>query len=74
MIYTSCRGKVYIVSIPYIYSMENKNTETTTIVLKKSTRDRVAAIGKMDDSFDTVVDRLCDFFEKYDVIVKERKI
>lgn len=36
----------------------------TTIQVNKSTRDALAALGNKDDSFDTIINRLIDFYRK----------
>ena len=36
----------------------------TSIRVKKSTRDRLAALGGKDDSFDTIINKLLDSIEE----------
>lgn len=36
----------------------------TSIRVKKSTRDRLAALGGKDDSFDTIINNILDNLEK----------
>ena len=37
--------------------------KTTSIRVKKSTRDRLASLGGKDDSFDTIINRLINNYE-----------
>jgi len=53
--------------------MENQENDTTSLALKKNTRDRIAKIGTLDDSFDDVLNRLCWFWETYREGVKLEK-
>lgn len=36
----------------------------TTIQLEKSTRDRLMSIGKKGETYDSIINRLIDFWEK----------
>ena len=38
--------------------------EDTTIRLKRKTRERLARLGNKDESFDDIVQRLLDFYER----------
>jgi hypothetical protein len=44
--------------------MTKTNTTTTTIRIEKSTKDRLESIGKMSDTYDTVINRLIDEYTK----------
>ena len=46
------------------------SNDITTITLKVNTRDKLAAIGTKDDSFDEIVNRLCDFWNRYKDVVR----
>ena len=39
-----------------------EDNERTTIVLKRATRNKLAALGGKDDSFDEILNRLADFW------------
>lgn len=47
--------------------------ETTTIVVRKTTRDKLAQIGTKDDTFDEIITRLCDFWARYGGVVKSAR-
>ena len=36
----------------------------TTIRINNSTRDRLVELGKKNESYDTIINKLIDFFEK----------
>ena len=69
-------NKVYLVSIKHklILKYDNwiiMNTETTgiemsqtTIKIQMSTRDRLVDLGKKNESYDTIINKLIDFFEQ----------
>ena len=50
--------------------MTKTNTTTTTIRIEKSTKDRLESIGKMSDTYDTVINRLIDEYIKDTKVVR----
>jgi predicted DNA-binding protein len=40
------------------------STTTTTIRIEKSTKERLEKLGKMSDTYDMVINKMIDFFEK----------
>ena len=38
----------------------------TTIRINNTTRDRLVELGKKNESYDTIINRLIDSYEKYD--------
>lgn len=43
---------------------KNNQNDDTTIPLKKTTRDRLKKLGSMDDSYDSLLNKLMDNFEE----------
>lgn len=44
--------------------------EYTTISVKKETKEKIAKIGSMNDDWDTMLNRLADFWLRYKGVVK----
>lgn len=44
--------------------LSKEGEETTTINVRKSTRDRLRRLGNMNDTYDDVIDRMADMYEK----------
>ena len=51
----------------------NAIKNTTTIQLKRSTRERLASIGKMDQTFDSLIDEVLKHLEKCDRFWSENR-
>ncbi|HEY3360250.1 MAG TPA: hypothetical protein VGK06_00095 [Methanosarcina sp.] len=49
---------VHILTINIIAAIANNVTETTTIQVKKQTRDELRAIGSMGDDYNSVIEKL----------------
>lgn len=49
--------------------MSNDN-EDTSIRISKKLRNKVADLGSKDDSFETIIERLHDFYKRYERVVK----
>lgn len=46
---------------------------TTTIVIKRELRDKLAALGGKDDSFNDIIEKLVYFHTRYKGVVEREK-
>jgi hypothetical protein len=47
-----------------LYTVNSGMSEVTTIKLKKETRERLAEIGRKKETYDDIIRRLLEFYER----------
>lgn len=65
---------VHILTINIIAAITNNVTETTTIQVKKQTRDELRAIGSMGDDYNSVIEKLIREHNRNKLVERSKRV